>query len=242
MKKRVISLILTFALVLSMAAVGIVSVSAADESSAESSADTNVYFKVPDFWTTEYNIKINDIKTTVWFKVFGINPPEGFAETSWQSKSVKCKYDAEKDLYYFDTAVLKDSKGKPLLFEDGYDYGLIFSARNADTTELNPQTCDIVFSTECVGDTVYVTSNTMENTMDSKKKVYLGYWTNPDVAAKYGPHTSITSLGVLQGEEFGAKFGPHEDKALAIANFIKDFSANAQEDTCTTLCEKLNVT
>lgn len=65
---------------------------------------------------------------------------------------------------------------------------------------LGVESCGLMFSTECAGDTIRVTSNerTFENTEDSTKHSYPIAWTNN--AKKYGIPLQITSVGTVQGE------------------------------------------
>lgn len=66
--------------------------------------------------------------------------------------------------------------------------------------DLKVESCGLMFSTECAGDTIRVTSNerTFENTEDSTKHSYPIAWTKN--AKKYGIPLQITSVGTVQGE------------------------------------------
>ncbi|MDY3861580.1 MAG: dockerin type I domain-containing protein, partial [Ruminococcus sp.] len=230
MKKRLLSLLLAVMMVVSVITISVGSVSAAETNQNASSADGNFYFSVPDFWQTEYGITPGDKKTTVFCYIFTIGGSDpDFPNISWQSKGTKCTWNAALGLYEFPAATKYNLK-------DDADYCVIFSARNTVSMK-NPQCYDLTMGTDCLGDTVYLTTQTYENPQDSKKIANAAYWTDEANAAKYGPHAGITSLGVLQGE----KYAPHEDKELAIASFIHDFSANAKPETCPTLCEKIGV-
>lgn len=67
-------------------------------------------------------------------------------------------------------------------------------------TDAGVESCGLMFTTDCVGDTIRVTSDkpTFENTEDSSKHSYSIAWTNN--AKKYGIPLQITSVGTVQGE------------------------------------------
>lgn len=234
MKKRVISLVLTIAMLLSVAAVGVMSVSAADQDAAESAVDKVIYFTIPDFWIEKYNFVQGGDSTTVYCHVFQIGTADpDFEDFTWQTRNEKCTYDTATGRYQYPIG-----EKFPNL-KDNADYGVIFSAKNK--TGEAAQTYDLIMCTDCYGDEVYVVDKTYQNIVDSSQVTYLSYWKSSANAEKYGPHAGITSLGVLQGE----KYAPHEDKVLAVANFIKDYSANipTNEDpqVCITLCKSVGV-
>ncbi len=229
MKKRILSLVLAVALLLSMASVGLVSASA--------TTDTNLYFEMPQLWIDEYGTTPGETTTSVFCYVFTVGGSDpDFKTPSWQSKSTKAAYDAETGLYYLDV----EAKYKQDL-KDDCDYCVIFSAKST-VTNANPQCYDLTFGTQCFGDTVYVTDKIYENPADSQKKANAAYWKNPENAAIYGPHAGITSLGVLQGEVYA----PSEDKVAAVANFIASYPdniiTNPDPNVCVTLCDSVGVT
>lgn len=243
MKKRVISLVLTIAMLLSVAAVGVMSVSAADQDAAESAVDKVIYFTIPDFWIEKYNFVQGGDSTTVYCHVFQIGTADpDFDDFTFQTRGEICTYDTATGRYVYDFGVEKFNQGQikySLELKDNADYGVIFSAKNKSGEAA--QTYDLVMGTDCYGDEVYAVDKTYQNIVDSSKVTYLSYWKSSANAEKYGPHAGITSLGVLQGE----KYAPHEDKVLAVANFIKDYSANipTNEDpqVCITLCKSVGV-
>lgn len=67
-------------------------------------------------------------------------------------------------------------------------------------TDVGVESCGLMFNTDCVGDTIRVTSNerSFENTEDSAKHSYPIAWTKN--AKKYGIPLQITSVGTVQGE------------------------------------------
>lgn len=235
MKKRVISLVLTLALLLSVATVGVMSVSAADQNAAESSVDKVIYFTIPDFWVENFGFVPGSNSITVYCHVFQIGTADSdFASYTWQTRHEKCTYDAATGRYQYPIG-----EKFPNL-KDNADYGVIFSAKNTENAT-QAQTYDLTMGTDCYGDEVYAVDKLYENIVNSQERAYAAYWKGSKNNEKYGPHAGITSLGVLQGE----KYAPREDKVLAVANFIKDYSANipTNEDpqVCVTLCNSLNV-
>lgn len=223
MRKKILSLVLALALMMSIVSVGVVSAGAADEPT-----DTRIYFRLPEeLWGIEAGLST----TSVFCHPWAIANHDDFESPSFASKSEKCTYDETTGLYYYDLA----SSKMGLTMKDDADYGVIFCAKSGSTTI---QTYDLTMGKPCYGDTVYVTGKMYENPTDSQKVAYGAFWEDPDNASVYGPHAGITSMGVIGGEYFG----PHEDKSLAVANFIKDYSANAKENTCTDLCNQLGIT
>lgn len=244
MKKRVISLVLTLALLLSVATVGVMSVSAADQNAAESSVDKVIYFTIPDFWIENLGVVPGGSSTKVFCHVFQIGTADpDYKEYTWQTKGEECTYDATTGRYVYDFGVQMLNKGRvknALELKDNADYGVIFSAKNTANAS-QAQTYDLTMGSDCYGDEVYVENKIYQNIVDSSQQAYASYWKGSTNAKKYGPHAGITSLGVLQGE----KYAPREDKVLAVANFIKDYSANipTNEDpqVCVTLCNSVDV-
>ena len=155
----------------------IVSVSAAEE-------ETKVYFEVPtlESWGTTKSVYCHI------YNVYGGTP---LKNTSFQSKAELCKKDAKTGLYYFNTASLGT-------IEADADYALVFST--VDTEKNSHQTCSITFGKDCLGDTVYVTGEMLENAEDSSKYDFEGAWKNN--SDKFGAMAIITSTGKIVGKYF----------------------------------------
>ena len=155
--------------------------------------------------------------------------------TSWQAKSELCKKDAATGRYYFDTSTLGT-------IEEGADYALLFSTK--DTDKAVHQTGNITFSKECLGDTVYVTGEMVENTEDSSKLDFEGAWKNN--SDKYGAKAAITSTGKIVGKYFPV----YQPKEQIIAQYIASWAVKNAESTegavtpekLTYLCSELGVT
>lgn len=200
MKKssKLISLILALVLATSC----FVGFSAFTASAADDT--TLIYFEVP---TLEEWGETKSVYCHV-YSVYGGTP---LKETSWQSKSEKCRLDKATGLYYFDTS-------KVGTIEEGADYALLFST--TDTNKGSHQTCNVTFGKDCLGGTVYVTGGMVENTEDSTKMDYEATWTDPALAAKYGAKAAITSTGKVVG-----KFFPfYQPKAQIVSQSIASWA------------------
>lgn len=215
MKKssKLISLILALVLATScFAGFSAFTASAADE-------DTKIYFKVPELeaWGTA---------SSCFAHIYNVYGDESLASMSFNSRGQRCTYDADKGMWAFDTAKklyeLEDPtnpKSKKIYrpLKDGCDYGLIFGVNNKEGATL--QTCDLTFSTECLGGSVVVTGNLVENTMDSQKMDYEAVWNDAELATKYGPKANITSTGRIVGQYFPI----YQPKAQIVSQFLNSF-------------------
>lgn len=106
----------------------------------------------------------------------------------------------------------------------GVTYNLIVYNNNG------VESCGLMFSTECAGDTIRVTSNerSFENTEDSTKHSYPIGWTNN--AKKYGIPLQITSVGTVQGE-FVTKGSSPDDIVKAWDKNYKQYPNKASFST-----------
>lgn len=180
MKKSFIIISLTLVLTMIISCFtgwSICSVSAAEN-------ETKVYFEVPtlESWGTTKSVYCHI------YNVYGGAP---LKNTSFQSKEELCKKDVETGLYYFDTARLGT-------IEADADYALVFST--VDTEKNSHQTCSITFGKDCLGDTVYVTGEMLENAEESSKYDFEGAWKNN--SDKFGAMVLITSSGKIVGKYF----------------------------------------
>lgn len=244
MKKssKVVSLVLAVVLALScFTGLSLFSASAADTE--------KIYFQVPtlEAWGTT---------SQVFCHIYNVYGDDTLAEIAWGAKAEQCKLDADTGLYYYDCS----AEAKKLFeyeepgnkkstkiyrgLKDGCDYALLFYTK--DSTGAEHQTGNVTFSTECYGGTVYVTGELTENTEDSTKLDYAATWTDPALAAKYGPKAAITSTGKVVGE----KFPVNQPKELIVSQFLHTWAvANAtlltpevvQEDCVTLGVEPMDV-
>ena len=180
MKKSFIIISLTLVLTMIISCFtgwSICSVSAAEN-------ETKVYFEVPtlESWGTTKKVYCHI------YNVYGGAP---LKNTSFQTSAELCRKDAKTGLYYFDTASLGT-------IEEGADYALVFSTKDTDAE--SHYTCSITFGKECLGDTVYVTGEMIENAEDSSKLEFDGAWKNN--SDKFGAMAVINSTGKIVGKYF----------------------------------------
>lgn len=220
------SKIISLALSVTMAASCFAGFSICSASAAD--GETKVYFEVPtlESWGTT---------KTVYCHVYNVYGGTPLTVTSWQSKSELCKKDSATGLYYFDTSKLGT-------IEDGADYALLFST--VDTEKGIHQTGNITLGKDCLGDTVYVTGEMVENTENSQLLDFEGAWKNN--SDKYGAMAAITSTGKIVGKYFPV-YQPKEQK---IAQYIASWAVKNAEsvegvvtpEKLTYLCSELGVT
>ncbi|MGN0449311.1 MAG: dockerin type I repeat-containing protein [Ruminococcus sp.] len=220
------SKIISLALSVTMAASCFAGFSICSASAAD--GETKVYFEVPtlESWGTT---------KTVYCHVYNVYGGTPLTVTSWQSKSELCKKDKDTGLYYFDTSKIGT-------IEEGADYALLFST--VDTEKGIHQTGNITLGKDCLGDTVYVTGEMVENTEDSSKLDFEGAWKNN--SDKYGAMAAITSTGKIVGK----KFPLYQPKEQKIAQYIAAWAVKNAEsvegvvtpEKLTYLCSELGVT
>lgn len=161
------------------AADGNVSVGAGTDTEA-TGASGEVYLEKPDWAGTTYSIHIWEAKQNgEQFFAYGTR------KEHFEEKDGKLVYDLSK---------LNESTSIKGGLKAGVTYNLMVY------TEAGVESCGLMFSTECAGDTIRVTSKerTFENTEDSTKHSYPIAWTKN--AKKYGIPLQITSVGTVQGE------------------------------------------
>ena len=198
MKKS--SIIISLTLVLTMIISCFTGWSTCSVSATEN--ETKVYFEVPtlDSWGTTKHVYCHI------YNVYGGTP---LKNTSFQSKAELCKKDAKTGLYYFDTATLGT-------IEADADYALVFST--LDSEKNSHQTCSITFGKDCLGDTVYVTGEMIENAKDSSKHDFEGAWKNN--SDKFGAMTIITSTGKIVGNYLPI----HQPKEQIVSQFLASWA------------------
>ncbi len=152
---------------------------AADDSSAVAAGDdTKIYF---------------DVKSAGWKnfeKIFcHIWRADGTGKwTSWQTKKELCKKESD-DLYSYD--IKKTGNAEEIQNAGSKNlYCVIFSA------DTQVQICNTIMNGNCIGDTVYVTGNKIENPKDSQKTDIEAAWRNHP---ECGPQKVITSTSKIVG-------------------------------------------
>ncbi|MGN0462281.1 MAG: Ig-like domain-containing protein [Ruminococcus sp.] len=183
--KRIISILLVIGVLMSFSTVMF---TASATESVGAGTDTNasgisgkVYFEKPSMWNGEY------------FYVHIWENETGTSFYGWQTK--KEKLTEEDGKLSYDLSTLNDASAQ---IEGGIKSGVYYSIMFSDSD--GNETCGLMFTTECIGDTAYVTSPDMsyENTEDSTKHSYLVAWKAN--GKKYGVPLQITSVGTIQGQ------------------------------------------
>ena len=178
MTKKIMSMILSIAMVLSIAVVGISGTYAAEVSdkTSEVGAGNNIYFNVKKSgWS---NVK------TVYCHIWRADGTGDWPD--WQTKKEKCKYDFSTGIATYDLSMT----GHNIKKSDGKLYCVIFSANTG------MQTYNAIMSGKCIGDTLYCTGNKLENPEDSEKRANEAVWVK---TKDCGPEKKITSSGNVIG-------------------------------------------
>ena len=119
--------------------------------------------------------------------------------------------------------------------KDNADYAVIFST--IDTKSQSHQTCNVTLGKPCLGDTIYLTGGTVENTEDSSKRDFAATWKkNSD---NYGPKAAITSLGHVTEGRFPVYFSRAEMVAQAIFNWAVKNPKNYTPETVADICAQV---
>ena len=178
MTKKIMSMILSIAMVLSVAVVGISGTYAAEVSdkTSEVGAGNNIYFNVKKSgW--------NNVKT-VFCHIWRADGTGDWPD--WQTKKEKCIYDYSTGIATYDLS----KTGHNIKKSDGKLYCVIFSANTG------MQTYNAIMSGKCIGDTLYCTGNLLENPEDSEKRANEAVWVK---TKDCGPEKKITSSGNVIG-------------------------------------------
>ncbi len=204
---------------------------------ASAAEEQKIYFQFPTdgTWGDPSGVTINakTKKTNIYCYAAAVYGNETPITAGWQTPKSVCLSEGD-NLYSFDLS-------KYGTFEDGADYIVSFStAANGGF-----QTCDMTFTTDCFGDTIYVTPYegvvSRENAMDSHKVDYYAAWKNN---TQCGPKASISSLGVLMP----GLFPFYQPKAQQLSNCLTGYLTNPinnayfQYDNNMVICEGLGVT
>ena len=189
MFKKVMSVALAAAMVASVGAVAVnaaevedVAVAAedssavgADSSSEATGAASTIYFDAESSGWANYKT----IYCHIW-------RADGEGEwPQWQTRKERCTKE-EDGRYSYDLT----KTGNEIKSSDGNLYCVIFSA------DTGVQTYNTIMSGSCIGDTCYVTGETVENPEDSEKTAQVAAWKNNPSC---GPQRVITSTAKVVG-------------------------------------------
>lgn len=109
---------------------------------------------------------------------------------SWQTKKEVCKKESD-DLYSYD--ITKAGKENAEEIQNAGSKNLYCVIFSADT---QVQICNTIMNGNCIGDTLYVTGNKLENPKDSNKTDIEAAWKNHP---ECGPQKVITSTSKIVG-------------------------------------------
>ena len=195
--KKIISILLCLAMLFTLFSIGAVSAGAADKAAPkwEQRQDGKVYFYA--------DTKLMDGTITLYI----YDHTCGEELIPWGSKRGKMT-DEGNNIWSFDFAE------KGITLSEGKQYGIII------TSDWGVQTCDIIFSTECLGDMLYAREATVENNIDSNKRSYVPEWVNADREI-YAPPVCITSIGNV----VGTAYWDDEDSYSLFKRFLSSFGS-----------------
>lgn len=176
--KRTISILLCMLIALSV--VVSLPANAAESSSSTTGAAVNVIYFDANGWT-------NFSKIYCHIYEFGGNSFFG-----WQTPGEECKK-TKGTVYSYDLTMLSEHTALSGGMKSGVKYGIVFS------TNTGIQTYDTTIGFDCVGDTIALTGNQIENPYNPDIKNYEAKWQNND--SKYGSVLALTSTGNIVGEE-----------------------------------------
>lgn len=162
-----------------LALVMILSVITATTVNATDAKDTNVYYKIPDFYTEKFGAVPGE--ATVNCHVYAVNGTDpDFVSYGYMTKAEKCVYNEETGLYSYDLA----EKFAETPLKDNALYVVKFVVAPSGPYP-NIIGADLTMGTDCMGDTVYTVEDTDHAPQDSPSDMYTSYWTENNV--KYFP-------------------------------------------------------
>ena len=134
----------------------------------------------------------------------------GASLAEWQTKKEKCSDNGDGTWTY-------DLDAKGFALENGTWYCIMFSA------DTGVETYQTLMDASCLGDTLTVGTEQIENPVDSSKKSYVATFSNHD-ASVYGPVLAITSIGNV----VGSAPAPGQSKYSLFVKFLQENLLNAR--------------
>ncbi len=157
-----------------------------------------------------------DVKSTGWKNVTKVYAHVwdyyGYGEwPAWHSRTELCEYNTKTGIATYDLSKTGND------FKVGKPYVVIFS------DYLGRETYNLLFSTDCIGDTAYCGGTQYENPDDSSKTAQAAFWRGQD-ETKYGPVKAITSIGNIVGTCIPVTENPQE----MFEDFLRNTLTNAR--------------
>lgn len=200
--------------VLIVASCAVVAVSAAEVDDQTVGASNTIYFEVPSNWKNY---------TQIYAHVYMSIDDGSVKWPEWQTRKEKMK-DEGNGTWSYDL-----SNAGTIDPDKGAAYTVLFSA------DTGVQTYNLIFGSDCIGDTAYATGNTFENPEDSNKTAVEAVWKS----GKYGPERKILSTGK---DVVGSQAPAGSSDAKIMANWVKNFYGDATKTpNIPTLLDKMNV-
>lgn len=166
MSKKVLSVLLAVAMLVTMLCVAGVSASASD---TKSMVGGTIYFEVPEDWG-----EITGIYAHIWGN-------GGEDLSAWQTKAEKMTLVEGRTFKY----EIKKAPVKP----ESPDWNMVIFSMYS-----GPQTYDTTMGLSCLGDTAYVTGEVVENPQDSNKTAIVARWKNDPTQGPHAIISSIGNL------------------------------------------------
>lgn len=143
----------------------------------------------------------------------------------WQTSSELCEFDSYTGIASYDLS----KTGNTISATDGKIYCVIFSSNSGMVTYR------AVMSGSCIGDTLYCTSEQVENPEDSEKRCRIAVWGNN---FDCGPLKIITSTGNI----VGYVYPDGETDETLLANYLLTYCYNPDKtDLTQNIVNELNV-
>lgn len=143
----------------------------------------------------------------------------------WQTKAELCTFDKDTGIATYDLS----KTGNTINASDGRIYCVIFSSNTG------MQTCNVIMSGACIGDTLYCTGDQSENPEDSEKKDFVAKW---EKTSDCGQEKKITSTGNIVGSAYPEG---ETDVTLLATYLIAYYGDPAKTDLTQNLINELNV-
>lgn len=128
----------------------------------------------------------------------------------WQGKHELCNK-FTNEIYYYDLDKLNRSESMPGKLNSNKSYLIMFSGSNGNVT------VECTFGKECIGDTLRLTKEIVENPIDSEKKQYEAKWVKSN--SSYGPHFQFTS----KGKSYGTYLCPDDKPVELIGDWLSNY-------------------
>ena len=193
MLKKYLSVLLAVMMVVSVMTVGFVTADAATSDSFTPDPD-KFYFDVDGTgWTMGAKDKI------AFYMVGGDFDTEANATKplDWGAKKLQGTATAgESGIWEITPSAIKDKNGVTYTLTPGVQYKIVFA--QVVSLSWKFQTCNLYFTTDCLGHVAYSDGTEMENDVDSSKKSKTVYWRDMD-PEENGPVLCITSIGNVVG-------------------------------------------